>query len=94
MDKEERKTINQGQEDEMVTSFYNLLIKYKEFISAINYSRKVQKYIKKPSYINVVSSSCVSNWDYVNICLFVNSYFTCELLEFRGKRYVFFYLVI
>lgn len=49
MDKEERKTINQGQEDEMVTSFYNLLLKYKEFISAINYSRKVEKYIKKLS---------------------------------------------
>lgn len=31
MDKEERKIINQGQEDEMVTSFCNLLVKC-EFI--------------------------------------------------------------
>lgn len=45
MDKEERKTINQGQEDEMVTSFYNLLIKYEEFFYAIYYSRGVEKYI-------------------------------------------------
>lgn len=45
MDKEERKTINQGQEDEMVTSFYKLVIKYEEFIYAIYYSRKVGKYV-------------------------------------------------
>jgi hypothetical protein len=35
MDKEERKTINQGQEDEMVTSFHNLLVKFEEFFSGI-----------------------------------------------------------
>lgn len=40
MDKEERKTINQGQEDEMVTSFHNLLVKYEEIISSIYYSKE------------------------------------------------------
>lgn len=43
MDKEERKIINQGQEDEMVTSSYYLLIKCEELISAIYYSREVEK---------------------------------------------------
>lgn len=46
MDKEERKTINQGQEDEMVTDFYISLVKCEEFISIIYYSREVEKYIK------------------------------------------------
>lgn len=43
MDKEERKTINQGQEDEMVTSIYYFLIKCEEFISAIYYAKEVEK---------------------------------------------------
>lgn len=47
MDKEERKTINQGQEDEMVTSFYNVFVKCEEFIFVIYYSREVEKYIKQ-----------------------------------------------
>lgn len=47
MDKEGRKTINQGQEDEMVTSFYNLLVKCEEFISAIYLSREVESTLKK-----------------------------------------------
>ena len=44
MDKEERKTINQGQEDEMVTNFYNLLVKCEEFICNLLFqgSRKVR----------------------------------------------------
>lgn len=47
MDKEERKTINQGQEDEMVTGFYNLFVKCEEFIFVIYYSREVEKYTKQ-----------------------------------------------
>ena len=43
MDKEERKTINQGQEDEMVG--INLLKKCKAFIFATYYYRQVEKYI-------------------------------------------------
>lgn len=56
MDKEERKTINQGQEDEMVTNFYNLLVKCEEFISVIYYSREVEKYVRRKK--NNAKSTC------------------------------------
>lgn len=66
MDREERKTINQGQEDEMVNSFYSLLVKC-ELISAV-YSGEAEKYIKK-QLSQLFSNSVFLNWDYVTSLL-------------------------